>query len=223
MYWPILCTTFYRAARRKIGALTKGGGMKAFKVIGLLALVLTLGVRADHVGQFVEIGQPTVGGTGCPSGSVAVSLDPTTGDLSVLFDSFTVEAEGSTRIARKACSLAIPITLPAGKAVSVLQSRLEGFNVLSEGTTAILTSEYFLAGQKGNTVTERFDGELLDSFTVEETVPVLDSSGVGEVLLRINTSLRVRSNSYGDYAASSIDAMGVDGGLKFQLALTDLD
>src|SRR3954468_8775829 len=90
---------------------------------------------ADDVPGGITLGQPIMGGTGCPAGSASAVLSPDGKSLSILFDQYTVQAGGTTgqQFDRKACSVAIPVHVPQGYAVSILQIDYRGFNALPVG------------------------------------------------------------------------------------------
>ncbi len=75
-----------------------------------------------HAQEAITLGTPGYGGTGCPGGSVSATLSPDATSLSLLFDSYVVEAGGDTgkTFDRKACNIAIPVHVPQGMSVSVL-------------------------------------------------------------------------------------------------------
>src|SRR5687767_2321492 len=80
----------------------------------------------------IRLGTPAIGGSGCPQGTASAVLSPDGKTLSVLFDQFQVEAGRTTgkQIDRKTCDMGIPVHVPQGFAVSVLQVDYRGFNAL---------------------------------------------------------------------------------------------
>ena len=61
----------------------------------------------------ISLGEPGYGGNGCPAGSVSATLSPDAKSLSMLFDSYIVEAGGETgrSFDRKSCTIAIPVSV----------------------------------------------------------------------------------------------------------------
>ena len=97
--------------------------MEMFKPLALALTIVasaTLGV-ATASAQGITLGEPSYGGTGCPAGSVGVSLSPDATSLSLLFDTYVVEAGGTTgrSFDRKACNVAIPVSVPQGYSVTI--------------------------------------------------------------------------------------------------------
>ena len=77
----------------------------------------------------ISLGSPIYGGTGCPSGSASVSLTEDQQTLSILFDSFVVQAptmQGAT-FDRKACNLRIPVRVGSGYQVALIAFDYNGF------------------------------------------------------------------------------------------------
>ena len=77
---------------------------------------------AAHAEEPITLGEPGYGGTGCPGGSVSATLSPDATSLSLLFDSYQVEAGGETgkKFDRKSCNIAIPVHVPHGISISIL-------------------------------------------------------------------------------------------------------
>ncbi len=61
------------------------------KRIALLVGLMFAGTASAQAQQ-ITLGQPGYGGTGCPAGSVSVTLSPDQTSLSLLFDGYIVEA-----------------------------------------------------------------------------------------------------------------------------------
>ncbi len=183
-------------------------------MLGLL--LISSVVLADDV----SLGIPGYGGTGCPQGSASAVLSPDAKQLSILFDSYSMEAKGSKTVDRKTCNVAIPIHVPNGLSVSILQVDYRGYNSLPRGGSSELGVEYFFAGVKGPAMTKTFNGALDSDFYVSNKLAAtaLTWSPCGaDVNLRINTSMRVRTNPRGDQAISSIDSIDMSAGLVYLL------
>jgi len=171
----------------------------------------------------IQLGVPSFGGNGCPSGTASVSLSPDAKSLSVLYDQYLAEAGGSTRKSfdRKSCNVAIPVHVPQGLSVSVIQIDYRGFNSLPRGARSEFNVEYFFAGYRGPRYTKRFsgpydDGEYLISNALEATALVWSACG-DDVILRSNSSLLVRTNRQKDQVLSTVDSMDLNAGIVYQL------
>ena len=76
--------------------------------------------------QDITLGTPGYGGTGCPAGSASVTLSPDARSLSILFDAFTVSATRGQTFERKSCNIAVPVRVPQGLSVAILQVDYRG-------------------------------------------------------------------------------------------------
>ena len=108
------------------------------RVLLFAALVLSAPAFATH--NDISLGEPGYGGTGCPDGTVSVTLSPDQKALSLLFDQYQVEVGGETgkSFDRKSCNIAIPVHVPQGLSVSILKIDFRGFNHLPASATQSL-------------------------------------------------------------------------------------
>ena len=187
----------------------------------VLTILMANSVNSSANAQSLEVGEIAYGGTGCPDGSIlliANPLDPSTATLAL--DAFKVEAGGTTgkTVDRKACSLAIPLKVPAGYSVALLPPKVEGFLALSRKGTARFAMEVFYAGSHGPKTTKTYSGRTLRQILIEPTPSddQLDWSPCGEdVILRANLSLMVTASSR--RALGTLERLGQNDGL-FQIA-----
>lgn len=192
--------------------------MRTSSLIGLTFTILSAFVRADDI----SLGVPSYGGNGCPQSTVGVTLSPDSKQLSVLFDEYIVEAKGSKKLDRKSCNLAIPVHVPNGFSVSILQVDFRGYNGLPYGASSQLTAEYFFADQKGPKTVQDFYGETDEDYYVSKKLlasAVIWSACGKDVNLRINSSMRVRTNRQGEQALSTVDSVDVSSGIVYHLQL----
>lgn len=169
----------------------------------------------------ISLGTPGYGGTGCPEGTVSATLSPDKKSLSLLFDQYQVAVGGTTGkgFDRKSCNIAIPVHVPQGLSVSILQIDFRGFNHLPQQATSQFNVEYFFAGTRGPTFQKVFRGILNEDYLInnELTVQSLAWSGCGaDVNLRTNSSMRVNTVANRE-AMASIDSQDVRGGIIYQL------
>src|SRR5690606_1233380 len=120
----------------------------------------------------ISLGLPEHAGTGCPIGTVAAVVSPDGGQLSILYDQFVAEVGGMTgrSIDRKNCNVAIPVHVPNGLSVSVLQVDYRGFNFLPVGGRSTFNVEYFFAGTRGPVFTRTFTGPLTDDYFIPNSL-----------------------------------------------------
>ncbi len=168
--------------------------MKQWTVL-LTALVIGHGVHAAGP----QFGAATYGGSGCPGGSADISTSVGGDKLKIDFHEFVVEADGSKRLDRKACSIAIPVTVPAGYSVSVAPARLNGFVLVPRGgASAHLNIESFLAGNEGVVTEREYGGGFTGRFRVTSDLPKGPErwSDCGQdTILRVNTSAIARAGA----------------------------
>ena len=169
----------------------------------------------------ISLGEPGYGGTGCPAGSVSATLSPDAKSLSLLFDKYQVAVGGPTgkSFDRKSCNIAIPVRVPQGLSVSVLQIDFRGFNQLPQFASSQFNVEYFFAGTRGPAFQKRFSGPLQEDYLInnELTVQAIVWSGCGaDVNLRTNSSMRVQTVANKE-AMASIDTQDVKAGIIYQL------
>ncbi|NTV95191.1 MAG: DUF4360 domain-containing protein [Thiobacillus sp.] len=169
----------------------------------------------------ISLGEPGYGGTGCPAGTVSVSLSPDAKSLSLLFDQYQVAVGGDTgkSFDRKSCNIAIPVHVPQGLSVSVLKIDFRGFNHLPVSATSQFNVEYFFAGTRGPSFQRKFRGPLDEDYFInnELNAQAIVWSGCGaDVNLRTNSSMRV-STLQNREAMASIDSEDVNAAIIYQL------
>ncbi len=194
-------------------------GEKMKKVIVFLSL-MSLNVFAFDLND-IQLGFPGYGGSGCPAGSASVTLSPDKKILSVIFDEFMVEAgSNGKRLDRKSCNIAVPVHVPQGYSVSLVDVDFRGYVAVPRGGQARLSSEYFFAGQQGPRFTKTFRGgsdiDYLFTNNLMLTGNIWSRCGV-DVNLRINSSMLVRSNGRLDDALATVDSADVRAGIVYQM------
>lgn len=171
-------------------------------------------------GSDIELGIPGHGGTGCPAGSASVTLSPDSKAISIIFDEFIVEAGGNSgkTVARKNCNLAIPIKVPGGFSVSIVDIDYRGYVSLPSRSEARFTAEYFFAGQRGPVYQKRFVGQTDEDFLLSNRLGLQANiwSPCGQsVNLRVNASMLVRTNSQRADSIAMVDSADVSAGLVY--------
>ncbi|MBL6988359.1 MAG: DUF4360 domain-containing protein [Bacteriovoracaceae bacterium] len=197
--------------------------MKKLLLIALLVLGATSTVLAASMND-ISLGEPGYGGTGCPSGSASATLSPDKKSLSLIFDEFLAEAGGSAgrRVSRKTCNIAIPVHVPQGFSVAVIDVDYRGFVYLpSRKARARFTAEYFFAGSRGPRYTRNWRGPHDDEYVIDNTLvgyALVWSECGADVNLRVNTSMMVRNTSRREEAMATVDSADFNAGLiyKFQ-------
>lgn len=212
--------------------------MKFAKLFMLAATLTTLASSAFAAGGFsgsmsgignqvededsISLGAPGYGGSGCPGGSASVTLSPDGKSLTLIFDQFIVEAGGPTRkrIDRKNCDIAIPVHVPQGMSVSILEVDYRGFNALPSGAMARFSSEYFFAGSRGPQFSRTFMGPLNQDYVINNKLGVQGTvwSPCGaDVNLRVNASMMTQTNRYLEDALSTVDTADFRAAMVYHL------
>jgi hypothetical protein len=167
----------------------------------------------------LSLGRPGYGGPGCPDGTAQISLSRDGSALRLSFERYQASAGGNTgrTFDRKSCNLSIPVSVPAGKSVSVLSVEYRGYNRLPASANSVFTVESFLAGGQGPVFSRTFDGPTQRAFAVSERFRAATWSACGaDVTLRVNSSIRVNSPG-GRSASIGIRTQDVRTGLIYTL------
>ena len=190
------------------------------KTLVLLLLTSSLAANVAYADD-IALGQPGYGGSGCPDGSVSVTLSPDAKSLSLLYDQYQVSVGGTTgkSFDRKSCNVAIPVHVPQGRSVSVLAVDYRGFNQLPARATSQFNVEYFFAGGQGPAFRRTFRGPVEADYLISNslTADTLVWSGCGaDVNLRTNSSMRV-STAGGQEALATVDTEDVNAAIIYHL------
>ncbi len=187
------------------------------------ALTVACGALTSAHADDIRLGVPAYGGTGCPAGSASVTLSPDAQSLSILFDQFVAEA-GSLNgksMDRKSCNIAIPVHVPQGLSVSLIAVDYRGFNSLPSGAYSQFDVEYFFGGSRGPKKSTRFYGDQEEEYLVQDnliaTAMVWSRCGA-DVILRTNSAMLVRTNSWGEQAMATVDSQDVTAGILYKLS-----
>lgn len=177
---------------------------------------------AAHAQGGLKLGVPSYGGTGCPAGSASVSLSPDEEEVSILFDQYVVEAGRAVgkRLDRKSCNISIPVTVPQGYSVSIIQVDYRGFNAVPSGGYSRLTAEYFWAGMLGPRISRTFYGPNSNDYTVSDQLiasALVWSPCGAQTNLRINSGMMVQTNSRQEDALATVDSVDMSSGLIYHL------
>jgi hypothetical protein len=192
-------------------------------LIALTAFVAsTIAATSFAVADDIRLGTPGYGGNGCPAGSASTVLSPDQKSLSILFDSYLVEAGGTTgkSLDRKSCNIAIPVHVPQGLSISVLAIDYRGFNAIPSGAKTTFNVEYFFAGAQGPSFTKVFSGPINgNDYTIHNDLQanaIVWSACGADVNLRTNSSIRVQTTANKD-AQASVDSEDVNAAIVYQL------
>lgn len=193
-------------------------------VLKKAALLLLLGSTQIALANLndIQLGTPAYGGNGCPGGSASVTLSEDAKSMSIIFDQFIVEAGKANRsLERKSCNIAIPVHVPQGFSVSIIDVDYRGYVSLPSGASARLTAEYFLAGSVGPRYDKMFLGKTDTDYNFSNEVgvqAVVWSPCGADTIIRVNAAMLVKTNRFNDEATATVDTADFKAGLlyKFQ-------
>lgn len=192
---------------------------KSSMLKGLCLAMMTLSQVA--LADDISIGVPGYGGNGCPANSASVTLSEDAKSLSIIFDQFIVEAGGMNKTTeRKSCNIAIPVHVPQGFSVSVIDVDYRGYVSLPTQASARLTAEYFLAGSMGPRFDKTFQGRTDTDYTFKNVIGInaqVWSPCGADTILRVNAAMLVRTNRYNDEALATVDSADFKAGMLYQL------
>ena len=199
--------------------------MRNRKLLGVTLAAMQMSALAMSSVSFaddIKLGQPAYGGTGCPQGTASANLSPDQKSLSILFDSYVVEAGGNTgkRLDRKTCNVSIPVHVPQGLSLSIFQVDYRGFNDLPQGAASQFNVEYFFAGGRGPQYSRSFTGPSSQDYLISNTLQagaIVWSACGADVNLRTNSSMRVQTNRNNQQAQSTVDSADIKAGIQYHL------
>lgn len=167
----------------------------------LAASLVMASVQSAHAApdlNAVSIQNVGYAGNGCPGGSASVIISDDRKSVSVLFDSYIAEAGGRDQgtFTRKKCDIAFGLKIPEGISVSLFDADYRGFTDLPRGARADFTRDYFFAGSRGPSLSNRWTGLRSDEFLIKDQLNVMANvwSPCGaDVILRSKTATTLRT------------------------------
>lgn len=188
-----------------------------------LSLLMTAGLfstmNATADGD-IQLGHAQYGGNGCPQGSASTTLSPDNKSLSILFDEYLVEAEPGA-VVRKNCNIAIPVSVPQGFTVSVIEVDYRGYNFIPSRARATFSAEYFFAGIKGPKYRRTWRGPVDSDYEIDNDLVATSRvwSACGEdINLRVNSSMRVINKNRNEDALATVDSADFKAGIVYHFA-----
>lgn len=163
------------------------------KVLTKIVPVLPL-IAEDNLASVMLIDQLKVAGTGCSAAKneTRIEFDQEKNSLKLSFAKYRTDlSDLSKNVDRKACSLSIPVVVPAKKRVVISQISLHGKVRLNSGSKSQTSFEAFLSGSKAPQKTKLVNAgnSGLVGRTLFRRTEVLKSECGKSDLLRLNSSL----------------------------------
>lgn len=165
----------------------------------------------------LALGEPTVRGNGCPKDTFGVSLTPDKKTVSFIFDQFISEAGNSVELKKnkKRCSITLPIDVPKGWQVTILQMEQRGFFSVPKNAHARLQTQYSLWSdrnhllQKSVLKKKNIRGPAEDEYTIStrvRNVPLFSHCGQ-KVKFKMDTEIETQSNKAGADVLLTLDSV----------------
>ncbi len=194
--------------------------MKSLLTLAILALGLSAQAQ-------IRLGTPSYGGTGCPAGSASVSLTSDQQILSVLFDSFVVEAPSVTGASfdRKACNLRILVSVGPGYQVALIALDYRGFAAVPNGGRGSFEARYAYVGQarpaifRKNFAAGRADNYSLRNELISTSIDWSPCSTGRDLMMTVDANIMAVTNSAQQAATVTIDSVDVEAGLLYAIQL----
>lgn len=188
----------------------------------LLSTQMGFSTTAFATGPVAQLGYPTFAGNGCSDETASAVLSPDGSTLTVLFDSYLAEAGGQsgTRLDRKICEMEIPVEVPSGYKVAIVEAEYRGFIDLPKTAQSSLVVDFTLERRPGKRVAHRWHGPMQEDFYTLSQMRDRDlvwTSCGGVSFLQINSSIMVASNGHNEPAMVAVDSADVKGALTYQL------
>lgn len=190
----------------------------------LTIAILALGLAAEAQ---IRLGVPAYGGTGCPAGSASVSLTDDGSILSVLFDSFVVEAPtlSGARFDRKSCNLRIPVSVGSGYQVALIAFDYRGFAAIPNGGRGQFEARYAYVGQRRPAIFRKnFAQGVVDNYSLKNelistSIDWSPCSTGRDLMMTVDANILAMTNARQDATNVSIDSVDVEAGMLYAVQL----
>lgn len=175
----------------------------------------------------IQLGSPAYGGTGCPAGSASVALTEDQQTLSILFDSFVVQAPTAqnANFDRKNCNLRIPVRVGSGFQVALIAFDYNGFAAIPNGARGQFEARYAYAGQARPAIFRKtFLGPQVQNYSLKNelistTIDWSPCSTGKDLMMIVDANILAQTNNRRDAAQLSIDSVDVTTGLLYKYQL----
>lgn len=111
-----------------------------------LLLTLSLLTALSANARDLTVGQPSIGGTGCPAASTYVQSNDYNRFI-LLYDKFEIDGVNQNPFPRSTCNIRIPISTPAGTKMVVREVLTEGIYNAEAGDSLQLDQDVWFVGQ----------------------------------------------------------------------------
>jgi len=163
------------------------------------------------------------GGTGCPQGSVGISLSTDRKTFTLIFDEYVASLGPGIRVTenRKNCQINVNLQYPQGFQYSLLSADFRGYVGIDAGVTATQKATYYFSGITEQASTEtRFTGPVSKDYLIHDEIPFTSTvwAPCGQPqALNINSQILLQSSKSG--ASGLLTTDSIDGKVTFILGL----
>lgn len=168
----------------------------------------------------IVIDTVAVNGSGCPTGTAAVTVSPDNTAFTVTYSNYLARVgPGSAPTDRKKdCQLNLRVHVPGGYTYAIVSAGYRGFASLAPGASGTQRASYHFQGNARTTnSTHHFKGGFNGNWQTTDTVDVAARvfAPCGEERnLNINTELRVERGTSSPSATNFIEMDSTDGRIK---------
>ena len=132
----------------------------------MLAVVALLATLVPPPGP-VTIDVVSVGGTGCPAGTMSVGMSQDNEAFTVTYSDFLVQGNGSE--AKKSCTIALRLNHAAGYTYGIAATDYRGFAHLADKTKGVVRNDYHFPGFPTRHSMRTYQGPMSDNWQVTDT------------------------------------------------------
>ncbi|MBE3047900.1 DUF4360 domain-containing protein [Candidatus Bathyarchaeota archaeon] len=117
----------------------------------LPSLLLTQEAPAESDIPEITINSVSAEGTGCPAGTIAITISPDRTVVTLGFDEFQLGlgTGWASSDRQKTCNIHLNVYYPAGYSYAVIKTTYHGFATLDEGVNGVFETEYIFADEDG--------------------------------------------------------------------------
>lgn len=186
--------------------------------LGSLCVIAALMVGTTAFGQSppadqVYIQNLSYAGTGCPAGTASSYISPDAQAFTIAFDQFVAVTGPSVSFveSRKNCRLLVDLRFPQGWTYAIFRADYRGFAALDRYVYGLQRSYYYFQGTLNQvplrtTLRGPYNNDYLISDTLGLETVVWHPCGARRAL-NIDSSVQVRSYSYGSQGLMTVDSI----------------
>jgi hypothetical protein len=185
----------------------------AVALAAALALSPHATATADTPLEAADVSIVSINGSGCPAGTVEVSMSPGNDTLVVSYSDYLAWTGpgAAPEDIRKNCALGLRVDAPAGYTYAIRGLEYDGYAHLNSGVDGLQRAEYYFQGSSGTEVEHDFTGPYDGSLSSSDNIPTEDLvwAPCGEQRnLNINTELRLDATA--SAASNSVNLMAME-------------